>query len=147
MEYFVPISLIIALYLTIFIAWKAIKKSLDIAYQKNKIESDKLIKDTIIDDSAIKSLDILINETIEEYVILELRPKDIYYINNNMESEMREYIVNQITDRISVLLIKKLEYVCNADHIGDLIGKRVYMAVMNYVLEFNVNSDHKPKNK
>ena len=44
MEYFVPISLIIALYLTIFIAWKAIKKSLDIVYQKNKIESDKLIK-------------------------------------------------------------------------------------------------------
>ena len=59
---------------------------------------------------------------------------------------MREYIVNQITERIPVLLMKKLEYVCNPNYIGDLIGKRVYMSVMNYVLEFNVNSEHKPKN-
>ena len=132
METVVIISIIVAFYLVIFLAWRSISKSLDIAYQKNKIESDKLIKDTLRDASAIKSLDSLINEIIEEYVILE--------------SEMREYIVNQITERIPVLLMKKLEYVCNPNYIGDLIGKRVYMSVMNYVLEFNVNSEHKPKN-
>ena len=146
METVVIISIIVAFYLVIFLVWRSISKSLDIAYQKNKIESDKLIKDTVIDDSAIKSLDSLINEIIEEYVILELRPKDVFYINNSIESEMREYIVNQITERIPVLLMKKLEYVCNPNYIGDLIGKRVYMSVMNYVLEFNVNSEHKPKN-
>ena len=81
METVVIISIIVAFYLVIFLAWRSISKSLDIAYQKNKIESDKLIKDTVIDDSAIKSLDSLINEIIEEYVILELRPKDVFYIN------------------------------------------------------------------
>ena len=144
METVVIISIIVAFYLVIFLAWRSISKSLDIAYQKNKIESDKLIKDTVIDDSAIKSLDSLINEIIELQKELKILKDSI---NNNMESEMREYIVNQITERIPVLLMKKLEYVCNPNYIGDLIGKRVYMSVMNYVLEFNVNSDHKPKNK
>lgn len=147
MEYIIPISIIIAIYLVIILAWRTISKALDINYQKNKIESDRLIKDTIIDDSALKMLDSLINEIIEEYVILELRPKNVFYINNNIESEMREYIVDQITERMPVLLMKKLEYVCNPNHIGELIGKRVYMSVMNYVLEFNVNSEQKPKNK
>ena len=126
--------------------YKLAKKSIEIKYQKNKIESDKLIKDTQIDNTIIENLDMLIKDVIEEYVIFELKPKNIYYITNNIEAEMREYIVNEITERLPVLLMKKLEFICNSDHIGDLIGKRVYMAVMNYVLEFNVNSEERPKN-
>lgn len=146
MDNFIIISIIIAIYLVILLAWRSIHRALDIAYQKNKIESDKLIKDTQIDSTIIENLDLLIKDVIEEYVILELKPKNIYYITNNIETEMREYIVNEITERIPVLLMKKLEFICNSDHIGDLIGKRVYMAVMNYVLEFNVNSEERPKN-
>ena len=124
--------------------YKLAKKSIEIKYQKNKIESDRLIKDTTIDNSAIESLDTLIQDILEEYVILQMKPKvrDIYYINNNMETEMREYIVEEVSNRIPVLLMKKLEYICNPDYLGDLIGKRVYMAVMNYVLEFNTNGNN-----
>ena len=146
MDKFIIISIIIAIYLAILLAWRSISRALDIAYQKNKIESDKLIKDTQIDNTIIENLDMLIKDVIEEYVIFELKPKNIYYITNNIEAEMREYIVNEITERLPVLLMQKLEFICNSEHIGDLIGTRVYMAVMNYVLEFNVNSEERPKN-
>ena len=144
------VLIIIVIYIvSITIAfYKLAKKSIEIKYQKNKIESDRLIKDTTIDNSAIESLDTLIQDILEEYVILQMKPKvrDIYYINNNMETEMREYIVEEVSNRIPVLLMKKLEYICNPDYLGDLIGKRVYMAVMNYVLDFNTSGNNTTSN-
>lgn len=125
------------------LGFKTCNKALDIMYQKNKIESDRLIKDTVIDDSAIKQLDIMIDEILKEYIILNLQAKDISYINNEVENQIREYVVEEVVKRIPVLLMKKLEYVCNADYIGELIGKRVYMAVTNYTLEFNVSDNKK----
>ena len=59
---------------------------------------------------------------------------------------MREYIVEEVSNRIPVLLMKKLEYICNPDYLGDLIGKRVYMAVMNYVLDFNTSGNNTTSN-
>ena len=144
------VLIIIVIYIvSITIAfYKLAKKSIEIKYQKNKIESDRLIKDTTIDNTAIESLDTLIQDILEEYVILQMKPKvrDIYYINNNMETEMREYIVEEVSNRIPVLLMKKLEYICNPDYLGDLIGKRVYMAVMNYVLDFNTSGNNTTSN-
>ena len=42
--------------------------------------------------------------------------------------------------------MKKLEYICNPDYLGDLIGKRVYMTVMNYVLDFNTSGNNTTSN-
>ena len=145
MEYF--ILLLIVYFVTLFIIYKLISRSLDIKLQKNKIESDKLIKDTDIDNKVLDQLDSIINDILEEYVVFEIKTKDITYINNSIEDKIRAYITEEITKRISVLLMKKLEYIYNSDYIGELIGKRIYMSVTDYSLRFNVENDPLQNNK
>ena len=139
MEYF--ILLLIVYFVTLFMIYKLISRSLDIKLQKNKIESDKLIKDTDIDNKVLDQLDSIINDILEEYVVFEIKTKDITYISNIIEDKIRAYITEEITKRISVLLMKKLEYIYNSDYIGELIGKRIYMSVTDYSLRFNVEND------
>ena len=115
--------------------------------KKNKIESDKLIKDTDIDNKVLDQLDSIINDILEEYVVFEIKTKDITYISNSIEDKIRAYITEEITKRISVLLMKKLEYIYNSDYIGELIGKRIYMSVTDYSLRFNVENDSSQNNK
>lgn len=138
-------GIVVIYFITLITIWRLVSRSLDIKYQTNKIETDRLIKDTIIDNNAMDSLDILIKDTLDEYVILEIKPNDIYYINSAMEDKIREYMIDEVTKRISILLMKKLEYICNTEYIGTLIGKRVYFHVMDYVLEFNVNNKRPEK--
>ena len=145
MEYF--ILLLIVYFVTLFMIYKLISRSLDIKLQKNKIESDKLIKDTDIDNKVLDQLDWIINEILEEYVGFEIKTKDITYISNSIEDKIRAYITEEITKRISVLLMKKLEYIYNSDYIGELIGKRIYMSVTDYSLRFNVENDSSQNNK
>lgn len=145
MEYF--ILLLIVYFVTLFMIYKLISRSLDIKLQKNKIESDKLIKDTDIDNKVLDQLDSIINDILEEYVVFEIKTKDITYISNSIEDKIRAYITEEITKRISVLLMKKLEYIYNSDYIGELIGKRIYMSVTDYSLRFNVENDPLQNNK
>lgn len=145
MEYF--ILLLIVYFVTLFMIYKLISRSLDIKLQKNKIESDKLIKDTDIDNKVLDQLDSIINDILEEYVVFEIKTKDITYISNSIEDKIRAYITEEITKRISVLLMKKLEYIYNSDYIGELIGKRIYMSVTDYSLRFNVENDSSQNNK
>ena len=145
MEYF--ILLLIVYLVTLFMIYKLISRSLDIKLQKNKIESDKLIKDTDIDNKVLDQLDSIINDILEEYVVFEIKTKDITYISNSIEDKIRAYITEEITKRISVLLMKKLEYIYNSDYIGELIGKRIYMSVTDYSLRFNVENDSSQNNK
>lgn len=145
MEYF--ILLLIVYFVTLFMIYKLISRSLDIKLQKNKIESDKLIKDTDIDNKVLDQLDSIINDILEEYVVFEIKTKDITYISNSTEDKIRAYITEEITKRISVLLMKKLEYIYNSDYIGELIGKRIYMSVTDYSLRFNVENDSSQNNK
>ena len=144
MEYF--ILLLIVYFVTLFMIYKLISRSLDIKLQKNKIESDKLIKDTDIDNKVLDQLDSIINDILEEYVVFEIKTKDITYISNSIEDKIRAYITEEITKRISVLLMKKLEYIYNSDYIGELIGKRIYMSVTDYSLRFNVENDSSQNN-
>ena len=144
MEYF--ILLLIVYFVTLFMIYKLISRSLDIKLQKNKIESDKLIKDTDIDNKVLDQLDSIINDILEEYVVFEIKTKDITYISNSIEDKIRAYITEEITKRISVLLMKKLEYIYNSDYIGELIGKRIYMSVTDYSLRFNVENDSSQHN-
>ena len=145
MEYF--ILLLIVYFVTLFMIYKLISRSLDIKLQKNKIESDKLIKDTDIVNKVLDQLDSIINDILEEYVVFEIKTKDITYISNSIEDKIRAYITEEITKRISVLLMKKLEYIYNSDYIGELIGKRIYMSVTDYSLRFNVENDSSQNNK
>ena len=70
-----------------------------------------------------------------------LETKNIDYINNKLEDKIRDYLTEEIPKRISILLMKKLEYMYNSEYIGELIGKRIYMIVTDYTLRFNVENE------
>ena len=134
--------LILILYLiTLFVIYKLASRFIDVELQKNKIKSDELIKDTKIDNTALDVLDSLINDVLEEYTVFEIKTKNIDYINNKLEDKIRDYLTEEIPKRISILLMKKLEYMYNSEYIGELIGKRIYMIVTDYTLRFNVQNE------
>lgn len=134
--------LILILYLiTLFVIYKLVSRFIDVELQKNKIKSDELIKDTKIDNTGLDILDSLINDVLEEYAIFEIKTKNIDYINNKLENKIRDYLTEEIPKRISILLMKKLEYMYNSEYIGELIGKRIYMIVTDYTLRFNVENE------
>ena len=134
--------LILILYLiTLFVICKLVSRFIDVELQKNKIKSDELIKDTKIDNTALDVLDSLINDVLEEYAVFEIKTKNIDYINNKLEDKIRDYLTEEIPKRISILLMKKLEYMYNSEYIGELIGKRIYMIVTDYTLRFNVENE------
>ena len=134
--------LILILYLiTLFVIYKLASRFIDVELQKNKIKSDELIKDTKIDNTALDVLDSLINDVLEEYAVFEIKTKNIDYINNKFEDKIRDYLTEEIPKRISILLMKKLEYMYNSEYIGELIGKRIYMIVTDYTLRFNVENE------
>lgn len=91
-----------------------------------------------LDNSALTALDNIINEAFEEYKILEFNVKEYQYISNAIEKEIVEYLSAEVSRRISPLLLKKLEYLYNKEYVGQLIGKRVYLIVLNFVLEYNL---------
>ena len=134
--------LILILYLiTLFVIYKLASRFIDVELQKNKIKSDELIKDTKIDNTALDVLDSLINDVLEEYAVFEIKTKNLDYINNKLEDKIRDYLTEEIPKRISILLMKKLEYMYNSEYIGELIGKRIYMIVTDYTLRFNVENE------
>ena len=134
--------LILILYLiTLFVIYKLASRFIDVELQKNKIKSDELIKDTKIDNTALDVLASLINDLLEEYAVFEIKTKNIDYINNKLEDKIRDYLTEEIPKRISLLLMKQLEYMYNSEYIGELIGKRIYMIVTDYTLRFNVENE------
>lgn len=134
--------LILILYLiTLFIVYKLVSRFIDVELQKNKIRSDELIKDTKIDNTGLDALDSLINDVLEEYAVFEIKTKNVDYISNKIEDKIRDYLIEEIPKRISILLMKKLEYMYNSEYIGELIGKRIYMVVTDYALRFNVENE------
>lgn len=117
--------------------YKLISRYINVLNEKNKIESDKVIKDIKIDESPNEELDNLINQILEEYLTIELTPKGIVYIKSDTENEIREYVTNEVTNRISLILLKKLEYKTNPDYVGQYIGKRIYFNIMNFIIGYN----------
>lgn len=111
--------------------------------RKNNIALDRLVLDTIIDDSAVDALDAIIKECIEEYIILNPMNSNTTYITTAMEKEIIDFVSTNTSERISPMLIKKLGYKYNEEFIPGLIGSRVYLAVMDYVLSVNIGSSDK----
>lgn len=93
------------------------------------------------EDKIIGHLDYIIREALDEYIIFNVNPRNLYYINSDMESKIIEDLSNKVPNRVSETLMTNLSKVYAYDYIGELIGRRIYMLVLNYVLEFNLNNN------
>ena len=92
-------------------------------------------------------MDYIINDTLDQYVIFQLQPKNVYYINNKIEEEIINYMTDHIPDKLSNTLMQQLRLVYNEEYVAEFIASRIYMAVLNYVIEYNVNNSPEKNDK
>ena len=123
--------LIIAL---LFIAFKQI---LMFSKQILQLKEAKVISELKINNDAVEALDVLIKSVLDEYMIFYLNTKELNYIPNKEEEAIIKYMQDNVPSRVPMILLKKLEYNINSEYIGTYIGTRIYMIVLDFVLEFN----------
>ena len=90
-----------------------------------------------IDHSIPTLLEIIINDCFNDYKIKELLPLEDKYINSEGEKKIRDGLVDMVTSRISKATFDKLSLFYNLENIGSIIGDKIYIIVMNYVVEHN----------
>lgn len=92
------------------------------------------------EDEILGHLNYIINEALNEYIIMNLKPKNVYYITNSMENEINTKLAEVIPLRISPTLYTQLQLIYDPDYIGLMIGTKIYMNVLEYVLTFNIEN-------
>ena len=115
------------------------KKIINIYTKNITLKSDIIIRDTQYnEEDIIKHLDYIIKETLDEYILLQIKPKQIFYINNKIETEIINYLLEEIPKRLSKTLLTHLSFIYNSDYVGEFIGRHIYMIVLEYVLDYNI---------
>ena len=82
-------------------------------------------------------LDAIIESCFQEYSLMNLIYKTNWYIKEEEEIQISKDICSLVSDRISPVMLKQLELYYNQDAIYDVIAKRVYFKVTNFVIEHN----------
>lgn len=117
-------------------------------YLKSKasVAADTMIRDTKYnEDEIMKHLDYIINEALSEYVVFNINPQNVFYINSKLENEIVEHLTEEIPKRLSPTLLTQLSMIYNDDYIGTFLGRHIYLSVVDYVLSFNVDHENVKK--
>ena len=103
-----------------------------------RLKELEVISTVDIDDKVMAVLDIVINDCFKDYQILRLIPMQKMYITEEHEDRIRKDMVDMVTTRISPYTLEKLSLVYNPAHIAEVISDKIYIVVMNYVLNVNL---------
>lgn len=107
---------------------------------KNKLEELSLYQihvQATIDESIPEVLDLVIRESFNDYQLKSLYPLNEGYINSDRETEIRGELIALVSSRISNAALDKISLFYNITNIADVIADKIYIAVMNYVIEHN----------
>lgn len=114
-------------------------------YRSNKKHQQELLElgryssniSAIIDNSIPQILEMIINDAFQDYQIMELIPKGELYITDEREKEIRKALVEKVVTRISPMALDKVSLFYNIHQIDEIIADKVYITVMNYVVDHN----------
>lgn len=126
----------------IFLGYRIINTLINAVFNIINIKNEIMIRDIDYDEEKIlKHLNYIIEEVLTEYVVLYIKAKDPVYINTAMEDEMVTYLSEEVPKRLSKVLLTHLSYIYDKDFIGTYIGKQIYMNVVNYKTNYNIDRD------
>ena len=110
-----------------------------IKFKYDELELKKYDIDTHLNvtDNIETRLDTVIESCFQEYSLMNLIYKANWYIKEEEEIQISKDICSLVSDRISPVMLKQLELYYNEDAIYDVIAKRVYFKVTNFVIEHN----------
>ena len=111
----------------------------NIRYKKKLLEISMYQINTSaqIDGSIPEILSLVIDECFNDYKIKELLPVQDEYINSEKEAEIRKGLTSMVTHRISNAALDKLSLFYNITDIAEILADKIYITVMNYVLNHN----------
>lgn len=110
-----------------------------LTFKYDELELKKYDIDTHLNvtDNIETRLDTVIESCFQEYSLMNLIYKTNWYIKEEEEIQISKDICSLVSDRISPVMLKQLELYYNEDAIYDVIAKRVYFKVTNFVIEHN----------
>ena len=133
------INFILSLFLTAAVALSISAVVLSNIH-KNKLEELSLYQihvQATIDESIPEVLDLVIRESFSDYQLKSLYPLNEGYINSDREAEIRSELIALVSSRISNAALDKISLFYNITNIAGVIADKIYIAVMNYVIEHN----------
>lgn len=125
---------VIALALEV-IEMRKIRRDLDT--YKSMLKDATPIVVTYDEEETLKHLQYIVDEAIDEYVLYNITPVGVEYINSAIEQRMIDSLTTSIPERISPTLINKLGIIYNPEYVGKYIGSYIFMKVTEFVIAFN----------
>lgn len=92
-----------------------------------------------VTDDIETRLDTVIESCFQEYSLMNLIYKTDWYIKEDEEIQISKDICSLVSERISPVMLKQLSLYYKEEAIYDIIAKRVYFKVTNFVIEHNKN--------
>lgn len=90
-----------------------------------------------IDKGIMDTLDQFIEDMFDEYLLTSPKYVQQIYISNDDEENMRDDLIDIISDRISPYLYQQLAVYCNEESIPDIIANKIYLLTTAYVIQRN----------
>lgn len=124
------------------LSFRSIVKKALLAWAKSKdsqiaLEKYKHVTTIDIDNKIDEKLDLVVEQCFEEFTILNIAYKSDYYIKEEEEIQINKDICTLVSQRLSEALYEQLCILYNEEAITDIIAKRVYFRVTNFVMEHN----------
>lgn len=105
--------------------------------QKMELEKLKMNYDVKITEDIYSILDLFIADCMKDYLILNPKYSTMTYIDNNTETQICKEVGQMVIKNISNTILTKISLIYNIDEIETIISVRVYIFVMNYVIDYN----------
>lgn len=90
-----------------------------------------------IDMSIPEILNLIIQDSFNDYKVKTLLPLQEGYINSTREDQIRQALVEMVSGRISNAALDKLSLFYNIQNIAAIMADKIYITVMQYVIDHN----------
>lgn len=109
--------------------------------KKLDLEMYKININVNISNGIEERLDEIVETCFQEYSLINLFHKDDWYITDVDEIKINKDINSIVAQRISPVMLEQLSLYYNSESITDVIAKKVYFKVTNFVIDHNKNTN------
>ena len=85
----------------------------------------------------IKTLETMIEDSIDTYIILNLGHNETKYIPEKEQKKMTMQVYNDVMEKLSPSFIDLLSLIYAKEYIPNEISRRIQLAVMTYIIQTN----------
>lgn len=107
--------------------------------EKNTQKALEMNMNYKIDESDLKIIDNIVEESFKTYIFQNMEKMDTSYIKSDLQNKMVVETLKLALLHISPLLRSKLTYIYDPDYLDSIILQKVQMSVVDYCIGINGN--------